>query len=357
MEQTRTAVPGDLEAEPQESPTIPEAGGPSTAQQVFSKLSFRNISAVYVWLVLFITFAIWVPKTFLTSATLTSVLGQYSMTMLVAVGLVIPLAAGAYDLSIGQVLGGAGVTAAWALSQGWPWPLAVVSAIAVGVVAGALSGILVRLGINSFIATLGMSSILAAYITWRSGNQEISILNLHFQNLALTQWFGISTSVYVALAVSVVVWYVLEKRPVGRHIYATGGNVEAARLAGVRTNLIVFGTLVTSATIAALAGVINAGRSGVGSPTVGATFLIPAFAAAFLGSTQLRRGQFNVWGTVIAVYVLATGVRGLELAGAQSWVTDLFNGVALLLAVGISVHERRQATSDRRFRWWRQRRE
>lgn len=221
------------------------------------------------------------------------------------------------------------------------WPVASLLGLLVGLAAGLFSATAVRLGINSFIATLGVSSLVAAYVDWRSGKQQVSIPNQGFRDLFLKDLWGLPRSVYFALVVALVMWYVLTKRPFGRQLYATGGNTEAARLAGVRTNLMIFVALVTSATLAALAGVMNAGRSGVGSPTSGPNYLIPAFAAAFLGSTQFRRGEFNVWGTVVAVYVLATGVKGLQLAGAESYVTDLFNGGALLLAVGVSSWERR----------------
>jgi ribose transport system permease protein len=114
------------------------------------------------------------------------------------------------------------------------------------------------------------------------------------------------------------------------------GNIDAARLAGVRTALVVVLALVACGLIAAFAGALVSSRLATGDPTVGPGYLLPAFAAAFLGSTQFRGGRYNVWGTIVAVYVLATGVKGLQLAGAPVWIPDLFNGVALLLAVGMA---------------------
>jgi ribose transport system permease protein len=109
----------------------------------------------------------------------------------------------------------------------------------------------------------------------------------------------------------------------------------------VRTSRIVFGTLVCSALIAGVAGIVVTSRVDTGSPTIGPPYLLPAFAAAFLGSTQVKPGRFNVLGTLIAVYTLGMSVQGLELAGAPLWLPDLFNGVALLVAVGLSVWRRR----------------
>jgi ribose transport system permease protein len=137
-------------------------------------------------------------------------------------------------------------------------------------------------------------------------------------------------------------WYVMEYRQIGRYLYATGSNADAARLAGVRTNRLVAISLLVSATVATLAGVLFVMRIGATSVDAGDPYLLPAFAAAFLGATQFKEGNVNVIGTVVAVYVLATGVQGLELAGAPFWVDGLFNGVALIIAVSLAVRSGRQ---------------
>jgi ribose transport system permease protein len=132
----------------------------------------------------------------------------------------------------------------------------------------------------------------------------------------------------------------MQRTPTGRRLYATGGNPNAARLAGVRTSRVIVLSLVSCGVIAALAGVLTSGQLGIGDPTVGPGYLLPAYAAAFLGSTQFQGGRYNVWGSVLAVLVLAVGVKGLQLAGAPVWIPDLFNGVALLIAVGMSKYQR-----------------
>jgi ribose transport system permease protein len=124
---------------------------------------------------------------------------------------------------------------------------------------------------------------------------------------------------------------------VGRRIYATGANPDSARLAGVRTKRYIIGTLAIAGLMSSLAGVLATSQIGEVSSTLGPPYLLPAFAACFLGTTQVKIGRFNIWGTMIALFLLATGVTGLQLAGAQSWVTDLFNGVALISAVSIAV--------------------
>lgn len=304
-------------------------------------LSFRNISAIYVFVVIFVIFSIWVPNTFLSGDTWRSLISSQAVTAMLAIGLVFALSAGAFDLAIGATLGFGSIVIAWLLvKRGVPIVPAIVLTILAGAVVGLLNGLLVvKARIDSFIATLGMSSILLAMIAWISSQQQIPGLSNSFQKLGTTEIFGLTLPVYLMLAVGLVGWYVLECTPIGRHVYATGGNSEAARLAGVRTSAVIVAALVVCGAIAAFSGLLVTSALGTGDPTIGPSYLLPAFSAAFLGSTQFRGGRFNVWGTVLAVYVLATGVKGLQLAGAPIWIPDLFNGVALLLAVGMAKYQ------------------
>lgn len=313
-------------------------------------LSFRRISAVYLLVLLLIVFSIWLPDTFLTTSTLKSILGDQAVTALLAIGLVIPLAAGAFDLSVGFALGAGNVTVMYLMVQhGWAPVTAILASLLFGCLVGVVNGGLVaRAKLDSFIATLGVSSVLSAYVVWVSSDQQIvGDPTSWFGQFADREVLGIGLSFWIMIVVAIIVWYVLSYRPAGRRLYATGGGADAARLAGVRVGAVVFCALLASGVIAAAAGVLLASRIGVGSPTVGAPYLIPAFAAAFLGSTQLTAGRFNVWGTVLAVYVLAVGVKGLQLAGAPFYVSDLFNGVALVFAVWLSRFERRHNPASR----------
>jgi ribose transport system permease protein len=336
-----------MQAADMDTATAPsERGGPARARRhdlsrYARVLSFRNISAIYVFVVIFVIFSIWVPDTFLSGDTWRALISSQAITAMLAVGLVIALSAGAFDLSIGAALGFGSILVAWLLAKrSVPIVPAVVLTILGGAVVGLLNGLLVvKARIDSFIATLGMSSILLAMIAWISSSQQILGLSNSFQKLGTTEIFGLTLPVYLMLAVALIAWYVLECTPIGRHVYATGGNTEAARLAGVRTLAVVVVALVCCGAIAAFSGLLVSSSLGTGDPTIGSAYLLPAFSAAFLGSTQFRGGRFNVWGTVLAVYVLATGVKGLQLAGAPVWIPDLFNGVALLLAVGLAKYQ------------------
>lgn len=340
-----------VETEKRTSP--PEAAlAERPRRSVADRIGLGRFGAVYIWVILIGVFAVWVPDTFLTSTTLRSVLTEQAVTAIVAIAVVIPLAAGHFDLSVGYTLGASSIAATWLMGpQGQPVWLAVLFALGVVLVVGLINGFLVAgLGIGSFIATLGVGSCLQAFISWLSDGQQIVELPPGFQDLALTEVLGIALPVFYLLVLAVLAWYVLEYTPLGRRLYATGAGEDAARLAGVPTRRLVFFSLVVSALLAGIAGIVAASRVGAGSPEVGPAYLLPAFAAAYLGATQLRPGRPNIWGALLAVYVLATGVKGLQLAGAPFWIPDLFNGVALLLAVGLSTAQRRRAGNPWRVR-------
>jgi ribose transport system permease protein len=141
------------------------------------------------------------------------------------------------------------------------------------------------------------------------------------------------------------VFYVFRYTPVGRRLLVVGRGREVARLSGIRVGAVRWGALIVSSLIAAFGGVLYAGTSGAAGPTSGLELLLPAFAAAFLGATTINPGRFNAWGTVIAVYFLVTGITGLQLLGAQSFVQNIFYGSALIAAVSFSQVVRRRRTA------------
>lgn len=315
-------------------------------------LSFKNFSALYIFIALFVIFAILTPETFLSLGGWRAMLDAQAITALVAVGALLPFVTGAFNLAVGAETGLACVVVAFFIVMvGVPIGLAVPLTILCGALVGLVQGVLItKVKIDSFIATLGMSSVLIAIASWLANSQQILGIPPEFRGLATGRLLGITYPFWILLAVGIIVWYVLERTPVGRRMYAAGYNPDGARLAGVAVDHLRVGALMAGGMITALAGVLLASRIGAGDTTVGPAYLLPALTAVFLGSTQLRAGRFNVWGTVIAVYVLAVGIRGLQLIGGPPWINELFNGLALLAAVGLSRWERtsRQTKAIRR---------
>jgi len=304
-------------------------------------LGLHRFSGIYVLFVLLLIFSLWIPASFLQASTFQSVLTGQAIVGMAAMAVLVPLAASAFDLSVAAVITPAVVLVAhFQSAQGWPPATAIVVTILICVVIGVVNGFaVVVLEVNSFIATLAMSSILAALVFWISGGQQIVTgISSSFINLGQAQLFGVALPVYYLAALSILLYVVLQHTPLGRYFYAVGENPDAARLAGVRVGQTTFLSLVFSSSIAGCAGVVLCARIGSASLEAGTPYLLPAFAAAFLGSTQIIPGRMNVWGTVLAVYLLAVGVKGLQLAGAEPWVDKLFNGTALLIAVSVSVY-------------------
>lgn len=323
-------------------------GGPAALERLWPALAPTRISGIYLWLAMILFFSL-ATDTFFTTTTVRTIATEQAITAIVAIGLTVALAAGVFDLSIAGTMGLANIVAAKLMADSGLAPaLAIVlTLVLVGGIIGVWNGLLVtKARIDPFIATLGTNSILLAAIFVVSDNQNVLGIPQGFQQLAGNQIAGIPLPVFYVVALALLVWYVLAWTPMGRRLYATGGGREVARLAGVPTTRYIVLAFVCSAVIAAAAGVLVVATIGTGSTEVGPSYLLPAFAAGFLGATQFRPGRFNVWGTVLAVYLLATGVKGLVLMGADVWVPDLFNGLALIVAVGLASVQRRAKVKE-----------
>ena len=301
---------------------------------------FDKYSGIYVWALLVLIFALWIPDLFLQTSTLKQVLTFQAISAIVALGLILPVAAGAFDLTIAGTLTVSVCFTAWALTNGYGIVVAAGGSILIGVVIGlANSLVVVKLKVDSFIGTLGMSSILIAIAYMITDSSQIVLSTsgyAPFFEFARTELFGLPRSVYFAALIALFFWWILEYTPGGRYLYAVGGNPVASRLAGVRVGRVIMIAFVASGITSAFAGIVYLATIGTATPDSGSGYLLPAFSAVFLGATQIRPGRVNVPGTLVAIFLLATGVTGLQLAGAPSYVTQLFNGAALIIAVALA---------------------
>jgi ribose transport system permease protein len=285
-------------------------------------------------------FSVLRPEIFPTVENLGSILGDSAVLTLIAVGVMVPLIVGQFDLSPGFVASLAVMLTAGLLSKNQlSWPVVMVVVIGVGVFIGLVMGLLVGyLGLNSLIVSLGVGSINAGLVLMYSNGQIIfQGIPKSFLVLGQTRLFDVIPLPFVyAVIVSLILWFVLTRRPVGRRMYAIGGGVEAARLIGINVRRYVTASFMVSAGLASLAGFVQVARLGAGHPTSAQGFLLPAFAAAFLGATAFRPGFYNVWGTFVAVYLVGTGTTGLFMLGAESYVQPIFNGAVLVIAISMA---------------------
>ncbi len=292
-------------------------------------------SILVAWAVLILVFTLLLPDTFLTVQNFTAIANSKTATVLLTLGLIFALAAGEFDLSIGAALSLGAAIPAWLYDvYGTPVLIGILVALMAAALMGALNALLsVRYSIPSLVVTLGTGTAVIGLVAGIVGNSTISIRG-DWWNVVLThRTFGLYTSFWIVMLIALIIWYILQQTPIGRHLYFVGQGREVARLAGIRVNAYRYAALITSATLGCLAGAFLLGNTGAIQARIGQFFILAAFAAAFLGSTAIVPGRFNAWGTVVAVYFIETGITGLQLLGLQAWVSDVFYGTALVVGV------------------------
>jgi ribose transport system permease protein len=296
-----------------------------------------NYSVFWALLAEIVVFSVLAPTSFFTISNAQSIIGSQAVLLIVALGLTIPLAVNEFDLSIAAMVGFAEVIlAVLAVQQHWPLAIAVVATLLLCGLVGLLNAFLVVwLGIGAFIATLATSTLLYGTSIAITNDEPLVGIPNTLINIASDKLLGIELVFWYGLGATLVLWYVLTKTPVGRWLYFTGANRDAARLNGIPVGRVRGGALVASAMFAGLAGILYSGVFATADPTTAQDqFLLPAFAAAFLGATAVTPGRFNAVGTFIAVYLVITGIVGLSLVTNQvGWVAEVFNGGILIVAV------------------------
>lgn len=306
---------------------------------------------VILMVALMVLFSLLLPRTFPTLLNLRAIISDKAIIALLSLAAMIPMVAGRIDLTVGY---GIVLWHILAISLqtmfGVPWPVAVVIVLALGALTGALNGFLVEIArIDAFIATLGTGTVLYALALWHTGGRQVvGVLPDGFLALNGTFVFGLPITGFYVLAITLVLWLVLEYTPVGRYLYAIGANPKAAELNGIPTRKFVVAAFITSGTLTALAGVLLASKLRIGQASVGLEFLLPALVGAFLGSTTIKPGRVNVWGTIVGVVILAVGISGIQQFGGSFWVEPMFNGLTLLIAIGIAGYAQRKKGAARK---------
>ncbi|MEM5472095.1 ABC transporter permease [Hoeflea sp. AS60] len=268
-----------------------------------------------------------------------SMFGSNAMVVVLTLALMIPLTTGDFDLSVASVMGlSSMLLAVLNVKMGMPIGGAIVFVLAAGAIVGLINSFFILyFGVHSLIVTLGTGYFINGVILWVSNSNTIAGVSMDLvKAVILTRLFGIPIGFYYALALSVLVWYVFQHTSLGRRLLFVGRGREVARLSGVNVNRVRTGALVASGVIAAFAGVLYTGMRGASDPSSALAFLLPAFAAAFLGSTAIYPGRFNAPGAFVAVFFLSTGIMGLNFLGVDSFVQNLFYGGGLVIAVSIS---------------------
>ena len=300
---------------------------------------------------LIVLFSLLFPDTFPTATNFSAIIDNKAVIALLSLAVLCPMVTGKIDLTIGY---GIVLWHIMAISLqvrfGVPWFAAVAIVLLLGLALGLLNGLLVEIAmIDSFIATLGVGTVLYAIALWHTGGQQI-VGDLAPAFTAIdTQFVGPLpiTALYI-VGLGLVQWLVFEHTPFGRALYAIGANPRAALLNGIPVRRYVILGFVASGVLTAAAGVVLAAKLQIGQASVGLDYLLPALVGVFLGSTTVKPGRVNVWGTLVAVVVLAVGISGIQEFGADFYVEPLFNGATLLVSIAIAGYAQRRAKSATR---------
>lgn len=315
------------------------------------KWSAGHIMSTYnlpiILIVVFVIFSILLPNSFPTIFNIKSLLNYQSVVILLALAVMVPIAAGHFDLSVGYNVGLLHIlTIGFITKEGLPWPIAIICVLAIGCLIGLVNGLLVtRVGIDSFIATLGVGNILYGIAFWySSGKQVIGTLPEGF--LKINSSIGIfPTTFLITIVLALLIYIVMEYLPIGRFFYFLGANEDAANLTGISSKKYLVLAFMSTGFLTAIAAILLASIFRVGQVSVGPDYLMNSFAGALMGSVAFKAGKVNVGGTISAVLLMAIVVAGLQQMGAAYFVEPLFNGAMLVLAVSLAeITERRNAS-------------
>lgn len=272
-----------------------------------------------------------------------------SINAILAAGMTFVILTAGIDLSVGSILAVSGVASVIVAMAGVPAPLAILIGIIVGAAAGLINGVLIAyLALAAFIVTLGTMTFLRGLAFTMTDGQPIVDNDLNFKELGNGYILGVPIPVYIMLAVYLIAWFVLERTRYGRHVYAVGGNPEAARLAGVNVKRVITSVYVVSGACAGLAGVIFSARVVSAQPNAGMGYELDAIAAVVLGGTSLMGGRGRIIGTLIGSVILGVLTTGLILLNVPFFTQLLIKGVVIIVAVAIDSLKQRPIRRRRR---------
>src|SRR5882757_1386894 len=344
-------VPFDVREDNAASESAP-VGLPDTATTVEQKSTaaafledgVHRFAVLGIWALMLLFYIAVEPHKILQVATFQSIFGSQEPLVFLALAALCTFIVGEFDLSVSSVMGlTATAVPVLATQHGMPIALASLTALGIGVGCGLVNAfVVVVVGVDGFIVTLGSSTLLVGIALWLSKSTTVSGLSVGFGKIALTNVLGLPLSFYYGIAIALIFAYIVSFTPLGRHMTFVGANREVARLAGIRVDKIRFLSYVTSALVASVGGILLTAGLGGFDASSSPGYLLPALSAVFLGTAVVQPGRFNPLGSMVGVYFLASGILGLQLLGIGGWIEDVFYGAALVVAVAVSSLVRRR---------------
>ncbi|WP_208322090.1 ABC transporter permease subunit [Paramicrobacterium fandaimingii] len=298
-------------------------------------LAWERFGILAVLVILVILMSVIAPN-FLSLTNGLNVARAVSINAILAAGMTVVILTGGIDLSVGSAIALTGVSAVLLWTAGAPAIVAVLGGIIVGALTGLVNGTLIAyLGLPAFIITLGALTYIRGISYSLTNGRPLIASDLGFRGLGNGGIAGIPTPVVIMLLVYIVLWFVLERTAFGRHVYAIGGNAEAARLAGINVKWTLVRVYLIMGACAGLAGVIFAARVESGQPKAGEGYELDAIAAVVLGGTSLMGGRGRIVGTLIGALIIGVLSNGLVLMNVPFFYQLIVKGAVIVLAVGI----------------------
>jgi ribose transport system permease protein len=328
-------------------PAAPPAAVPSTSawRQSPGRVAghvARTYSLPILLVVSVLIYSLWgggVSTAFNSAASWRNIAAGQAVTGVLTLGILITLVSGNFDLSIGNICGLSSVMSAAAYAN---WHLSLIPGLLIGVAIGAAVGgmngfLSTTLRVDPFIITLGTASVILGFVDWYTkGTSIINGIPTSLIDFGRTNFLGIPEVAWVLAVVALLIYYLLEHTPYGRALHAIGSNRAAAKLVGIRVERTITSAFALTGAFAGVAGILLLAYTGSGNPTIGPTFTLTALASAFLGAVSFKVGRLNVPGTIVAIFFLSINITGLTYAGVQNWITEVFTGLTLILAVALA---------------------
>jgi len=291
--------------------------------------------ALYLLAILSGVLAIWTPN-FFSTANLANVALQVAVLTIVALGMTLVILTEGIDLSLGPLLGLCGVTAALLVTAGYPLPVAIGSALVIGMIFGAVNGTLVAVfGMPPFVVTLGTFGIAQSIATVLTKGDSVTSLPAYYRWFNDGVFFGIPVPIWATLAAFALTWFLLYRTKFGRYVFAIGGNRRALILSGTRVNAYHIAVYIYAGLLAGIASFIMTARMNAAHPTIGLGLEFDAIAAVILGGTSFEKGRGGIVGTVIGALAVGVLRNGLNLLGVGTEWQVAIVGIVIIFAVGL----------------------
>lgn len=299
-----------------------------------SASSIRQYGLI-IALVMIYAFLAFARPHFMSMNYMLTLLRQISINGILAVGVTYVLLTGGVDLSIGSLVALTGVMAAHFAHPGEYWLIvSLLMGLLTGMACGALNGLVVTKGrVAPFIATLGMMTAARGIAFIASGGRPVSRLSTAFTHIGSGSFLGIPIPVWILAVIALMSWVFLNRTRLGRYVYATGGNEQAARASGINVHRIKIMAYVICGALAGLAGIVQAARSTTGQPNTGVMYELDAIAAAVIGGTSLAGGVGGVGGTILGALLMGLIGSGLDLLNVSSYYQMVVKGLIIIGAV------------------------